>query len=209
MSYRFHPWSPSASDPRFKGVRLLVLGESHYEEVSDTCRFLDADAAGDLTQEMVLKWGAEPEGRQVFFANLYTMLSGKAWEAESRTLAPFWESIFFYNYVQSLVPGGAGHSPSSAMWANAALPFREVLEEIDPDAILVLGQRLWDNMLKQDEDLDDFPDGLGLICGYRKGDGKVVPAAHTRHPSSRGFAPLDWHGRVHLFLDWTRVRLSS
>lgn len=209
MSYRFQPWRPLGPDPRFEGVRLLVLGESHYEEVSDTYKFLDADAACDLTQELVLKWGAKPEGRQVFFANLFTMLSGKLWASDSPDLAPFWETIYFYNYVQWLVPGGAGHSPSSLMWTAAEQPFRDVLEEIVPDAVLVLGQRLWDNMPKQDEDLAARPEALGLICGYRLKGGKVVPAAHTRHPSSRGFDPLEWHDRVHQFLDWTRTRLDG
>lgn len=92
------------------------------------------------------------------------------------------------------------------MWLDAEQPFCDVLQELAPDAVLVMGQRLWDNMLKQDENLGDSPETLGLICGYRLSDGRVVPAAHTRHPSSRGFSPLEWHTRVHQFLNWVRAR---
>lgn len=205
MTYRFKPWKPTGTDPRFEGVRLLVLGESHYEE-GGTSSFLDADAGNDWTQQVVREWGVKPVRRQVFFANLFTMLTGQPWIIDSNDLAPLWDSIFFYNYVQKLVPGGPGHSPSPSMWSDAEQPFRDVLEEIAPDAVLVVGQRLWDNMLKQDEELGAYPEGLGLICGYRLNDGRVVPAAHTRHPSSRGFAPLEWHTRIHQFLDWTRAR---
>lgn len=209
MSYRFLPWPPTTSDPRFEGVRLLVLGESHYEEVSEEREFRDVDAEPTHTHEMVIRWGSRPEeGRQVFFANLYTVLSGKPWAPDDPELEAFWNSIFFYNYVQKLVPGGARHAPSASMWTDAEKPFRAVLEEINPDAVLVLGQRLWDNMAKQDQDLGYHSDGLGLICGYQLKGGRVVPAAHTKHPSSPGFAPLNWHKPVRNFLEWIKSQVQ-
>lgn len=207
MSYRFRPWAPSSEDPRIAGVRLLVLGESHYEEENgDGSTYRDADATVEETRNTVRKYGVKPEKRQVFFANLYTMLSGEPWALEASRLEPFWNSIFFYNYVQTLVPGGPRHSPSPSMWREAEKPFRTVIEEIAPEAILVVGKRLWSNMAQEDERLDEQPDGLGLICGYHLPSGDTIPAACTRHPSSFGFRPMEWHPRIRHYLNWVRTR---
>jgi hypothetical protein len=176
----------------------MVLGESHYEEDG----FGDADAGPGLTIEIVCRWGMRPEGRKPFFANLYTVLTGEPWAADARGVEDLWANIFFYNYVQQLVPGGPGHAPTPEMWLVSEPAFRKVLEEVRPNAVLVLGERLWDKMAGEDCELARLS-GLGPVCGYRLSDKGVVPAAHTRHPS-RGFSPLEWRPKVIEFLDWVR-----
>lgn len=202
MAVRFLPWIPRSPFPRLGGVRLLLLGESHYEEDHEDWHFHDADARPDLTRKIIAEWGLHPASRRPFFANLFTMMTGQPWSAAAAELAPFWNSVFFYNYVQTLVPEGARHAPTKTMFASGGPAFREVLEQIRPEAVIVLGRRLWRNMLDQDEWIVERDQGLGSICGYRLADRTLVPTAHFPHPSSEGFSPSEWHPKVAAFLDW-------
>ena len=135
---RFFPWEPETADPRIGGVRLLVLGESHYEEADAGV----VEGAGDFTghtREIVERWGRRGEARKVFFANIYTLLTGEPWTVAGNHRA-LWDNLFFYNYVQTLVPGGARHRPTPKMFADSEPAFREVLEQIRPDAVLAVGE---------------------------------------------------------------------
>ncbi len=199
---RFLPWTPNAAEPRFEGVRVLLVGESHYEEAS----LHDADASSDCTRNVVLEWGVHPPARKTFFANTYAMLTGRPWSLGASGLERFWNSVFFCYYVQTLLPGGQRHRPTRQMWEAAQPVFRDVIERIRPEAVVVLGEDLWQNLPDQDESLDQLADGLGLICGYTLQDGSMVPAAHTHHPSSPGFRPMTWHPKVQGFLQWVASR---
>lgn len=198
---QFLPWEPTGSDPRIHGVRLLLLGESHYEEGDE------AGAAPEvftnLTRTVVRRWGREPEGRQVFFANIFTLLTGERWSREAE-VAAIWDNVFFYNYVQALVPGGARHRPSGEMWRESKPGFQVVLERLRPQVVIALGEDLWQNMPDAAEVVRE-PEHLGLVCRYVLADGSPVLAAHTRHPSSNGFSAMAWNPRVRGFLDWART----
>jgi Fe2+ or Zn2+ uptake regulation protein len=199
---RFLPWTPTADEPRFEGVRVLLVGESNCEEAG----LHDADASSDWTRNVVLEWGVHPPTRKMFFANIYAMLTGQPWFLGASDLERFWNSVFFYNYVQTLVPEGSRRRPTRPMWEAAQRGFRDVIERIRPEAVVVLGEDLWQHLPEQDESLDRLTDGLGPICGYTLQDGSVVPAAHTHHPSSPGFRPITWHPKVQGFLQWVASR---
>lgn len=198
---RFRPWVPGTSDPRVAGVRLLVLGESHYEE-GDEASWTPEDFKG-LTQLVVKRWGREPKGYRRFFANVFALLTGRPWSLDEAH-ADLWENILFYNYVQTLVPGGPGHRPSAHMWRDSEAAYSLVLEQLRPEAVLVLGKELWDNMLAA-EMVDDVESALGKVFAYCLSDGSSVYAAHVHHPSTRGFKPLMLADRVVRFLDWVKI----
>lgn len=195
---RFEPWIPPANDPRLEGVRLLILGESHYEEPAEGV-FDRTVQDSEFTQKIVRRWGARPEGRQRFFANLFTMMTGAPWSPGADHGA-LWGRVFFYNYVQSVVSGGDGRTPGAHEFKRSEAQFRSVLEAVRPEAVLVMGVRLWRFMLSQDEWLKDMSGALGPVCAYRLEDGFKVVAAHTWHPSAPGFAAADWRPKVAAFL---------
>lgn len=143
---KFLPWEPAGHDPRIDGVRLLLLGESHYEEEPAADDVFEVSPT--YTRRIVRRYGVHPKKRQVFFANLYTAMTGEPWSLDADTRR-FWDSVFFYNYIPTLVPKGPRNPPSPEMWADAVGPFFTVLERIKPEAILVLGARLWGNMTKE------------------------------------------------------------
>ena len=131
----FHPWIGRlyGRESRF-GVRLLVLGQSHYgqpDEVSEPRTF---------TREIVRCYSAQHRHR--YFTIIAKVLRGDRGWIEDEERAAIWENIAFYNYIQSLVPA-PGIPPTSAQWDAAHTPFMTVLNTLQPDAVLVAGQRLW------------------------------------------------------------------
>lgn len=198
---RFEPWVPEAPDPRLRGVRLLLLGESHYEEGDED--EWSAAQMRELTRFVVRRWGVAPEGRTLFFANVYTLLTGRPWTLGADDHTELWNSISFYNYVQRLVPGGARHRPDKSMWGDSREAFDEVLEAVRPQAVLVLGEELWQNM-RDGELLREEPEALGKVYGFALADGTMVQAAHVYHPSSLRLKPAEDHLRVMRFLESVR-----
>ncbi|WP_298127030.1 hypothetical protein [Brevundimonas sp.] len=205
---RFQPWKPNDLDARFHGVKLLILGESHYEEPKEGV-FDHNTVDPQFTCSIVRKWGIQPERRQRFFANLFEMMIGLAWTREGPH-DRLWQSIFFGNYVQALVSGGDGKCPSSWQFVASERAFRAVLEDIRPNAVLAMGARLWNNMPPADAPREEVSKALGLTCAYRLADGTEVLAAHTWHPSAPRMKPDQWHPRILEFIQdvqrWQRAQ---
>ena len=157
---RFHPWVGEHYRNSMFGVRLLVLGESHYGET--------IDENSDITSIVVRLWGQEHRSR--FFTKIAQVLLRRTDTLTDRTRADVWEHVAFYNYVQTFVGPGPRIPPTPAEWAAADVPFRVVLGELQPNAVLVLGRRLWYH-----------------ICFKLPG----VAFAHILHPSSSHMSVAD------------------
>ena len=153
---RFHPWVGKHYRSSMFGVRLLVLGESHYGN--------DGDDRPEFTQEVVRCCGQQR--RSSFFTRIAQVLLGRTDILDNQSRAGVWDHIAFYNYVQTLLPGPRIPPPHDA-WEAAATSFRVVLGELQPDAVLVLGERL---------------------CSQIKWPHDVL-FAHILHPSSRMRVP--------------------
>src|SRR5437870_15307 len=124
----FEPWKPPGEDPRFNGLRLLVLGESHYDEG----KTYSPEVQKEFTKDIVKRWGTEAEGYQRFFANVYRTFNDGDAHHTSDDYRNFWNKVFFYNYVQELVPGGARERPRAQVWPNSADAFHWVLDDVKP-----------------------------------------------------------------------------
>ncbi|WP_312731617.1 hypothetical protein [Atlantibacter hermannii] len=122
-------------DSRY-GVRVLVLGESHYGDKQDS--------ASDFTQHVV-KTHALKAGLP-FFSKLTNVLRGKTDYPSEQERNETWRHVAFYNYIQEFVGEEARTAPTTDMWTSAQLPFIEVVRQLEPDVILVLGSRLWNRM---------------------------------------------------------------
>ena len=140
----FHPWIGAnyGRESRF-GVRLLVLGESHYDnnpEYSD-CGF---------TQEVVHDWALNNRAR--FFTIIAKVLHGSEDWIDDEVRSEIWEHIAFYNFVQSVVPSPR-KPPTFRQWREAQDPFDTVLKCLKPDAVLILGSRLSDHLLNRPDNV--------------------------------------------------------
>ena len=193
----FEPWN-FGKTVRLDGRKLLLLGESHY---NDGPAIPDEKAAA-FTSDTIKEWSNNGSRyRRPFFANVYETVTGRDWTPGSPEVDAFWANVYFYNYIQAFVGPGAGHRPKAAMWKSAEAPFRSVLEALAPDAVLVLGNALWNNMADADERGPDLPGGIGATYWYHYGDGGRCLAGHIRHPSSPGFSSAERHPAVRQFLE--------
>ena len=84
----------------------------------------------------------------------------------------FWNSIAFYNYLQTFQEKRG--SPPEDAWESSSAALEEVVGGLEPEAVVVLSQRLW----KRVRDMI--------------GD-RGIP---VNHPSSYGFSYARWHGEI-------------
>jgi hypothetical protein len=170
MSPKFEPWvGEKYATKGFKGgVRLLVLGESHYG--------IPGDDDASFTQQVVKDHGKE--NRHAFFTKTAKLVlgmgTGEYLHDEDRR--QFWDSVAFYNYVQEYAGERPDGNVTSEMWEKAKEPFLEVVEQLEPDALLVLGKQLGDHL----PDLGEFDFETCVVT----------------HPSSSRFSYSDWTSDV-------------
>lgn len=141
------------------GIRVLVLGESHYGNKRDIRTTFTSDVIRQLAQTH----------RNSFFTKVAKVLYGfdqRTWLGNGPR-AEIWEHVAFYNYVQDLVGDGVRKRPTHRMWTVAAAPFLGILRELKPEVVLVLGESL-------NRHLPCFP--------------AQTLRAHITHPSSNKFA---------------------
>jgi len=157
----------------WNGVRLLILAESQYDtDLTDPVPGL-WDRDGSSTHRIVQDWGIDRPN--AFFTKITKLVSGELQGTPSQEdKARFWHGVVFYNFVQWWMPGPR-YRPSQQMWQAAGSPLLQVLEECEPQLVLVLGRDManW---------LPPVPGSIGLI-----------PVAH---PSSWGFAYAWWAGAI-------------
>lgn len=163
----------------FKGKKVLVLGESHYDVSNDE---------KDITKIVIQRFQEYQLGKGESFAhwmNTFTKFarSFDNKELEGNQVADFYDSVAFYNYVQESLDESR-KSPTKEQFANSEKAFFEVLEELQPDVIIVWGHRLWDNMtannVEYDEDNDEYY--------YVLNNGKKVLTVGIKHPSANNFS---------------------
>ena len=158
MDRVFQPWIGASY--RIGGAhncRILILGESHYGK--------PADARLDFTTYIVGRYAITERRR--FFSVIQRLVSldtkrGSYSRASKRT---FWNSVAFCNYVQAIVGSKARQRPTAAMWETGASVLLQVLIEVQPEVVVVLGQEL-------KKHLPSLPVGIEI--------------AYITHPSGRG-----------------------
>lgn len=196
MSY----WAGERAHEGFNGVRLLLLGESAYDEGQ---KWSADDAAGHASA-MVRRWGFGGEGYQRFFANVLALCTGADWR-DREAAERFWQSVYFYNYVTEPMAGGARVRPTEAQFRASDDAFHSVLEEIQPQAILVLGKKTWQSISDRGAEKVASEQPLGDYYLYRLDGGAQALAAHVRHPSASGFSSAGLHEAVDALLRYAAV----
>ena len=186
----FMPWiGDNYWSARRFGKRVLVLGESHYEWEKDMPLL-----PPNLTIQCIEEQLAGEEPSIAFWTKIaITFLNEHPSIEEKRE---FWHSVAFYNYIQESVGFGPRVRLTEEMWEKAREPFNEVLYELCPQFIAVLGyDDLWCNLLdngSQGSTKSDwrYPHPEGEAWAFR-----------MKHPSARGFSARKWHGPLIQALD--------
>lgn len=179
----FKPWIGTAwakPDNAIGGLRLLVLGESHYHDNPSLTGKFEENA----TTDTILTYAINGSTR--FFNGIAHVISGKHRSERSlQDTENLWASLVFYNYVPAYVGKGPRERPSASLWRQAPLPFQTVIRQWVPEVILVCGFDNWNWML----------DGIGEKKGWEFEQYSLgsALALKMRHPSSQGFSPAQWH----------------
>jgi hypothetical protein len=162
------PWEgPKYRDPGFSGIRMLVLGESHYET--------PGEEVPHYTQNVVRDWAQDK--RLAFFTKIAVLAlnkdSARALAAHERR--EFWDHVAFYNYIQTFVPK-TRQRPTEQQWIEATPHFHEVLQDLQPEFILILGKELAAR-------IPSIP--------------KDIKTCAIHHPSYSGFKYEPWRSNFH------------
>ena len=170
-----------------QNFKVLVLGESHYLNDTDFKDFLNNEKRIELITQNVLSdylhYKETGEGFQKWmntftrFANLYTNKT-----LSSAEVLEFWNSISFYNYVQSPMHA-ARQSPAGEDFLKSMDAFKQVVEELQPDFVFFWGYRLWNNFPKE---YYHGVEGESRKMHYLKLN-RNIPFMVNPHPSSSSF----------------------
>jgi hypothetical protein len=183
----FRPWVGDDYQRGFRGRRVLVLGESHYQWDDKI------PAYEDLTIDCIKEQLSGEHSK--FWTNIaITFLNAHPSPAEKRA---FWSSVAFYNYVQEFAGFGPRVRPSDQSWERSEPAFWEVLDALRPECVIALGYRLWARMPDRGErgpDIASAPQQWTWWYPIPMSDARVLAYA-IRHPSS-GFSGTTWHPYV-------------
>jgi len=198
----FKPWvGENYFENGFNGKKILVLGDSHYCEHYDDCEVCgdisrQAECKADnLTQGVVESFIEYKQGYgyrpwMISYKKFTDVLLGE--KVPNNVAIDFWNSIVFYNYVQK-AQKGPGISPTQEDYENSHNAFVEILEEYQPDLVMVWGWRLWEKIVKFGTKSDfNIVENRDLRFYYFDINRKKIPACcGMPHPSSAAFIE-DW-----------------
>lgn len=182
----FRPWVGRNHQSSRWGLRVLVLGESHY-------KWEGKDPGRDETTRIVREHWMAGERRR-FSTNTVAAFLGHRSVLTDERISEFWDSVLFYNFVQSALPG-ARTRPTEDQWCKAQKAFREVLKRHEPQVVVALGYQLWKQM--PGGELEEGPQwkvagqAARDTCFYSAGPGRAL-AGCIKHPSS-GFSSRAWY----------------
>lgn len=192
---QFRPWQGQSYKAGLDGVRVLVLGESHYG--GPECDY------PEFTQHIVKRNCFESPKRgqrkDPYFTKIAVLLCGlQSRDALSdQRKQQLWDEIAFFNYVD-LLPSRKVR-PSKEQWERAHLHFEQRLSELSPHAIIVTGKELWTNLPRPCSNYSiRIPNGKEVeVRQFRCAD-TAAPASAImiQHPSSRGMRYADWEPRI-------------
>lgn len=188
----FLPWiGDRYDDGGLDGLRVLVLGESHYDWGLDPSKERQAT-------RFVMASEISGSTYHEFFSRVGHTLFGRAMPQTRAELSVLWNRVAFYNYVQEYVGNGPQQRPSKEAWIRAESPLRVVLNALQPDFVLSCGRELYDH-LKGIPGLTQAPEfgrdqstrSREIACGER-----WAVIGLINHPASHGFSPAAWRPRV-------------
>lgn len=186
---RPRPWIPP--NPNFKGLRLLLVGESHYVD----------PYSEDLTCEIVEDYGVSNNGsgRTPLFRQTHKAFTCD--DPQPLSKIEFWNSVFFCNYFTRIFDD-SNQKPRASDYEQSERDFDAALETLRPDAFVVMSSRLWHSMPNKCS--RDFTwDGEGTVWRFAR-SGRDIPATNIHHPSSPRFVPQNWYRKLQRFVEFAQ-----
>ncbi len=190
----FKPWvGKNYETGGIFGKKILVLGESHYCDGCEQCGRKYAPECEDLNTtgivQMVIN-GDTDRWTGTFRKFERSLVNEETTLERSKEI---WNSVAFFNFLQVAMQGARqGGTPED--YAEGRKAFLEVIEELQPDLIIVWGvTRLYNNLPGKE---DGWMDGEPLVVGgwsvpngyYQLKNGKQSRVIAVYHPS----AAYDW-----------------
>ncbi len=164
-----------------KGRKLLIIGESHYNEPG--CE----ECGEQATREVVASYLNGTPAK--FFDYVESAASGNRLALARNE---FWQKVAFANFVQRPM-ATASHRPTDDHWRDGIEPFWQTVTELKPDLVFMFTSA-WSNWLPSLAPGGD-PERTGpigndptWIWSYALGDRDVL-IARFNHPSARSSPP--------------------
>jgi hypothetical protein len=193
----FKPWiGKNYLTHGYNGIKIFLLGESHYcgdclapcpDYFSEKCKNKTINIVEDFLNYK--KGIVDHKSYMATYTRFTDIFIGK--KISNNELIDFWNSIVFYCYVQ-IAMDTPRQEPSMEDFETGDEAFVEVMRELQPDVIIVWGNRFWE---KRPESFSkgnkDFLDRQGRPLNYYSCNGKKIPAMGIYHPSSRYFTYED------------------
>lgn len=178
------------------GMKILILGESHYEYEEEAGRMCKDDKY--LTRRIFRDF-SESAAKNPFRRAIAAAALGRcARDVDAEAYGEFWKSVSMYNYVRRLLRKGKHVTETDLRDPEAAVAFTdEVLPSLRPDLILVFSGRIW-RWLRQFGRIDSkIEREIGREAGwYKCGASRYALAVGLTHPSHWKFDgenPLSQH----------------
>lgn len=163
----FKPWvGPDYYEGGVFNYRILAVGDSHY--CSDPCSLRDQGKCGiagnvsleemgecrDFTVNIVKQYinnVGNPLGRWTGTYTKFTRVLSGGRESQI-DVKHVWNSIAFYNFVQSNIQVGPGQNMMSFLfkgqnlYSDSIAAFNSIVEDLQPDFIIVWGNNVWNTI---------------------------------------------------------------
>lgn len=186
-----HPWiGRNYKNPINFKYKTLILGESNFTDPPDNfntslvIRCVEDDLSIGVQ-------GRDTNGFCRFSTKIRRVIFGR-----DESLGPngLWQDVAFYNFVQSLVGNKSRIRPTHEMWEESIPAFIEVIENLQPSRILILGKANWNNILQHIPYHPENQHAAMLTIG-----GKLVKSGYINHPSS-SLSYATWQPIAHQLL---------
>ncbi len=180
---RFAPWKGKRYGRSKAGLKILVIGESHY--------WRQARIPKDLTQYVIekvssRKWQARATlaGIERTFSSVLPCVNG----------GEIWHEIAFYNYLQNWIGKEASDRPKQKEFHHPASVkgLIEALYRLKPDLVVILGTGLF-KVLSENEPGPPIRIGHEQIPTwlYQVGRAKTALVIGIKHPG-KYYSPTKW-----------------
>lgn len=181
---------PAYGASGFEGLKLLVLAEVEPSDEGHVSR-IGRTFHADLTPSYI-----DGTMKHLLWTEVARLVLGTP--APRDACEKFWQSVAFSNLI---VPtGGASRkTTTNDDWDRARVLLPALLHELRPDALLVLGERMWSETLLRSPTV--AVEGSTQVRRWIDADGFSLVAAHTPHPAADGFAFRDYVSRVRALVD--------
>jgi hypothetical protein len=173
----------------FVTPRVLVLGESRYDEDFNDREMIEFRVAGNFNR-----------GRRRTFTNFERAVLGHK-HSEANACA-FWRRTAFYNYNRSFFPGRPRVNLDHRIRSRGqnASCLNKLLREIEPSHVIVCGMGNWDGIGADSPwTRDEMIPGTAEPFCTTTIDGHKILFARLRHPSA-AFRSDDWTLMISQFI---------